>query len=237
MKIVILTCDEYAWIVPFCLYFYKKYWPDNPYQTEIITESNHMDGSVYYTEGASWSSGILSYIKQSKENKFILIQEDFLIESPVDTTKIRKAELLCKGDVGCVRLTNTPHRYFQRHSVDSDISGFREYPLSGRFAMTTQMGICQKSFLFDALRENETAWETEKNGSERLARLTHKWKIIWPENRIVNYHDGGLMRKGALRPEVLKWMKPELLADNSTESKLLHELIQDKIISMRDKET
>jgi hypothetical protein len=235
MKVIILTCDEYAWIVPICLYFYKKYWPDNPYETEIITESDYIKGKVFYTGGISWSSGILSYLKSTEEDKFIFIQEDFMIREKVDTAKVQEAEALCKDNIGYVRLNNAPTKYFNRHTIDSDVKGFREYPLSQRFAMTVQITVWQKDFLYDALKAGETAWETEHNGAKRLAELTHKWKALWPEERIVNYHTGGLMRKGALRPDTLKWIKPELLSDNSVEAQKFYALIEGKILSMRNK--
>lgn len=229
MKVIILTCDKYAWIVPFCLYFYRKNWPDNPYKTEIITESNYIGGKVFYTTYAPWSSGILRYLAESEEDKFMLIQEDFLIKSPVDTARIKEAESLCTGNVGHVRMNNAPTKYFNRHSINSDVKGFREYPLSQRFAMTTQIAICQKDFLFDALKAGETAWETERNGAKRVAKLAHKWKALWPKSCIADYHWGGLMRKGHLRPAVLRWIKPELLKSTSIEAKMLYALIQGKI--------
>ena len=236
MKVIILTCDKYAWIIPICLYFYRKYWPDNPHKTDIITESNYIQGSTYYTGCIAWSSGLLNYIKESQEDKFIIIQEDYLLNKIIDTNRVREAESLCKGNVGHVRLTNAPEKYFRQHSVDSDVKGFREYPLLERFAMTTQIAIWQRDFLFDALKPGESPWQTEHNGLKRLAKLTHKWKSLWPETGIVNYHAGGLMRKGALRPAVLKKVKPELLKDDSTEARMLYDLIQDKIISLRNKE-
>ena len=237
MRVVILTCDEYAWIVPVCLYFYRKYWPDNPYKTDIITESNYIKGhSVFYTKGASWSSGILAYLDKSKEDKFIFILEDHMIRRKVDTARVREAEKICKGKTGYIRLNNAPNKYFNRHTIDSDIKGFREYPLVQRFAMTIQITIWQKGFLRDVLRENESAWQTERIGTARLAKKTRKWKALWPEKDIVSYHTGGLMRKGAFRPEVLKWMKPELLTDGSVAAKMLYALIQGKILSMRNKE-
>jgi len=236
MKVVILTCDKYAWIVPICLYFYRKYWPDNPYETDIITEHDYIKGQVFYTGGKPWAGGILAYLEASKENKFMFILEDYIIREKIDTGRVKEAEALCEGNIGYVRLNNAPEKYFRRHSVDSDVKGYREYPLFKRFAMTTQVTIWQRDFLLDALRADESAWQTEHNGSKRLAKLAHKWKALWPERNIVNYQTGGLMRKGALRPEVLKWMKPELLADGTEGAKMFYALIQGKILSMRNKE-
>ncbi|GAH44975.1 unnamed protein product, partial [marine sediment metagenome] len=57
-----------------------------------------------------------------------------------------------------------------------------------------------------------------------LSKLTHKWKGLWPENCIIDYHWGGLMRKGGLRPPTLKWVKSELSEDSPE-----YKIIQDRI--------
>jgi len=230
MKVVIITCNKHAWVITLFLYFYGENWTNNPYKTEIVTESKHIDGIVFYSRDSSWATSIIKYIKQSKEEKFLLILEDYLIRQVVDTKKVRIAEELCTGDIGYVRLSNFPSKYSKRHTLNVNIKGFREYPLNRRFAMTTQIGIYQRDFLFDILRAGETAWQTERNGSERLSKLTHKWKGFWPESCIIDYHWGGLLRKGDLRPAVLKWIKLELSEDNPK-----YKILQDRIKRQKEK--
>jgi len=226
VKTVVLTCDKHAWVVPVFLHFYKKYWPDNPYETEIVTEKYHINGNVFYAGGKSWSTRLLNYIKQSKDDKFLFIVEDHLIRKTVDTERVKIAENLCEGKVGCVRLNNNPHKYFDRHTILADFIGFREYPLDKRFSMTLQMAIWQKQFLFDVLRDNESIWETEGNGSKRLKELKSPlWQILWPETIIIDCDDRGILRKGILEPPVLRWALSELSQDNP-EYKILQNQIK-----------
>ena len=90
------------------------------------------------------------------------------------------------------------------------------------------MGFFQKQFLLDVLKEGEDAWETENNGSVRLGNLGSKWRVLWPEANIINYaSNGGLMKKGRLRPQTSKWARSELLKSGE-EGKELHELIRGK---------
>lgn len=211
MKVVILTCDKYAWLVPIFLHFYKKYWPDNPYQTEIITEKNHVNGRfVFYTGGVSWSSGIINYLKQSDEDKFLLIDEDCLIEKTVNTERVRLAEKLCKHNVGCVKL-NAPEKYYNRHAIESGIKFYKEYPLDKSYSMSMQMAIWQKRYLLDVLRHKENAWQAELNGSDRLKELKGKWRILWAKSAVIDYQAGGIMRKGQPWLPVVKWALSELI--------------------------
>lgn len=229
MKIVIATCDKNSWLIPVFLYFYKKYWPDNPYETEIVTEQKHVDGTVFYTKEVSWSTGIINYLNQSKDDKFLLIIEDHLIRKPIITSRVNRAERLCSDDVGCVRLNNAPHKYFNHHSKRSDIKAFREYPLDQRFAMTLQVAIYQKQFLLDVLRDGEDVWKVECNGSARLREMKSKWRILWPKNNIVDVPPTGILRKGRFKPPILRWATAELLDDATINSKKIYKILQKKI--------
>lgn len=210
MKVIILACNKYTWLVPIALHFYRKYWPDNPYQTEIVTETDYIDGPVYYINDTSWANRLLNYLNQSKESKFLLIMEEHFIEKPVDTQRVRIAENLCSGNVGCVRL-NAPDKWFESYAIKTDIKGFREYPLDKRYSMSMQTAIWQKRYLFDVLREKEDIWQTEVDGSVRLKKLKGKWRVPWTENPIVDYTAGGLMSQGRLRLEVVKWALGDLI--------------------------
>ena len=224
MKIVVLTCNKYRWLVPVFLYFYKKHWPDNPYKTEIVTESEHIDGTVFYSRDPSWATSVIKYIKQSEEDKFLLILEDYLIRQAVNTKRVRIAEKLCIKDVGYVRLRNSPKKGINRHTININIKGFREYPIERRFAMVVQTGIYQKKFLLDILREGESAWETESEGLHRIRKLKPKWRVLWPEEHIIDYPARGLLRKGILEPRVLRRALSEL-----PQGSLEHKILQNQI--------
>jgi len=236
MKVIILTCDKYAWIVPICLYFYKKNWPDNPYEHEIVTETEYIDGKVFYYKNKSWASRLIDHLKQSREDKFLFFPEEYMIKKKVNTKRDKVAEKLCTDDVGCVRLSNGPYKYFSKHTANSlSIKGFREYPLKDRFSMVTHIAFFQKQFLLDVLQYGEDIHQTEDNGSKRLKKLESKWRILWPENNIIDYtHNGGLMRKGKLRPETLSWILPELLELGGIEGEF-YRTIQEKISQERRK--
>ncbi len=227
MKVLILTCDKHAQLVHVFIHFYKKYWPTNPYKTEIITQTKKIDCDykVFYAGKSSWSSEILSYLKKSKEDKFILIHEDHLIRKRVNTKRVETAEKLCEGDIGCVRLNHAPHKYFNQHTIKTNIKGFREYPTDRRFSWTLQIAFWQKQYLLDNMREGESCWENEEKGIVRLKEMKSNWKILWPETNIIDYQPRGLLRKGILRPPTLRWAKSEL-SEDSNEYKILENQIR-----------
>lgn len=210
MKVIILVCNKYTWLAPVSQFFYRKYWCDNPYQTEIINEAKYIGGKEFDPDGGAWSNWVLNYFRQSQEDKVLLIMEDFIIRKPIDTRKVKIAEELCEGNVGCVRL-NGPDKWFRRHATEANIKGFKEYPLDKRYSMSLQTAIWQKKYLLDILRENESAWQTEHQGSERLKELKARWRILWSESTIIDYQPTGLMNKGELFLPVVKSTIQELV--------------------------
>lgn len=229
MKLVVMTCDKHDWIVPIFKFFYEKNWLDSPYRVEILTETNAVDYPAFLAGKVSWATALINYLKQSNEDKILLTLEDYLIKSKVDTDRVRIAEKLCEGDVGCVRLSNGPYKYFLKHTAGyPEINGFKQYPLYKRFSMVAHMGFFQKQFLLDVLKDGENIWETEGKGSVRLKNLGSNWRVLWPKVNVINYAtNGGLIKKGKLRPQCLKWALSELA--NSGEKKLF------KILNERKK--
>ena len=213
MKVVISTCDKHSWIIPISMYFLKKYWPDLPYPVDIITETGYIDGcygNQFDGGGLSWSDGLINYLKQSDENKILLILEDHLIQRPVIDWEVKLAESLCHGKIGCVRLNNAPHRYLKAHTFKADAGFFRDYRMDQRFALTLQMAIWQKEFLLEFLRAGENVWEVEKLGTKRVNESKSEWRVLWPVRNIITYPPRGLLRKGILEPGPLKWAFSEL---------------------------
>lgn len=209
MKVIVSTCDKYTWIIPVFLHFYRKNWLDNPYQTEIVTETDHIDGTVFYNEETSWASRLINYLKQSKEDKILLILEDCIIRKTIDTKMIKIAEELCKGNVGCVRLVG-PDKWFN-YTTDVGIKGFREYPFNRNYCFSLTSAIWQKQFLLDGLRKGENVWQTEVEGSKRFGQLKSKWRVLWSETPIIDYQGGGLMARGKLHSPVVKWALEDLV--------------------------
>lgn len=215
MKIVISTCDLYAWVVPVFLHFLKRMWPDNPYEIEIITEKKPIAGEVFYTKGVAWSTGIINYLKQCDEDKILLMLEDNIICKPVNTEIVQRAEELCEGDIGCVNL-KAPARYYEDHSIDSKVKNFREYPLGEKYSISVDVAIWQKQYLLDILQEDENIWGFEKQGSHRLKKLKGDWRTFWANPPAFKFYPGSLMRRGGeFTFEVAKAVMLELLNLNN----------------------
>lgn len=204
MKIVVFTCDAYSWLVPTFLHFYEKMWPDNPYQTDFVTETKKIEGqNTFLTGKIPWPDGAIKYFESCEEKTFLLLLEDYIITKPISTNIIKSAEELCVNDIGCVRLN--AHDSWSQFLFDANIEGFKEYPFDKPYSISLQAAIWQKEFLLEFLRKGENIWQVEIEGSKRVH--ASKKRVIWSDIPIINYQAGGYMRKGRTVKPVKQWVE------------------------------
>jgi len=218
MKIVVFTCDKYSWLIPTFWHFYKKNWQNNPYEIEFVTETKKLEFgysifypgkilpnsvSIFYAGKIPWADRAIKYLKQSNEDKFLLLLDDYILNNRIDSSKVKIAEDLCRDKIGCVKLT--VHNKYSKFLIQSEIDGFKEYPTDKPYPISLQAAIWQKSFFLDILKEHETIWETEVNGSKRVQEYDKK--IIWSDTPIIDYYSCGYMKKGKPVEEVVKWVE------------------------------
>jgi len=205
MRIVVFTCDKYSWLIPTFLHFYKKMWPDNPYQTDFVTETKEIgQPSTFFTGKIPWPDGAINYFKSCDEEVFLLLLEDYIIKEPIDTNRIKIAESLCRDDIGCVRLN--PHDKLRRFLFNVGIEGFKEYPLDKPYSVSLQPAIWQKKFLFEFIEKGENIWQVENEGSIRIQKS--KMRVIWADIPIITMpRPGGYMKKGRIYGTVEQWCK------------------------------
>lgn len=208
MKVVIPTCDEYSQIIPTFWHFYKKNWKDNPYKTEFVTETKEFNFGdfVFYGGKISWAERMIKYLKQLDEDKLLLILDDYILKSNIDSHKVKIAESLCKDDIGCVKLAiNDEGASWNGLMVDTEVEGFEEYPdralLGGLHSISFQVAIWQKSALLDILQPGESIWESEVKGSMRFRK-----RVLRPNVPIIDYSPCGYMKKGSPVEAVAKWV-------------------------------
>lgn len=205
MKIVVFTCDNYSWLIPTFLHFYKKNWPDNPYQTEFVTETTEIGNiPTFFTGKIPWADRAIKYLESLKEEKFLLLLEDYILKETVDTNKVKRAEALCVDDIGCVRLN--PYQRLSELLVDSEIDGFKEYPVDKPYSVSLESAIWQKEFFLEFLKRGESIWQTEVDGSKRIQNSSKR--VIWTDTPIITHcRPGGYIKKGRIVESVKRWVE------------------------------
>ena len=205
MKIVLYTYDKGRWLIPIFWHFYKKNWKDNPYKIDIITETEKIwfGDSVFYHGETSWVDGMIKYLRQLDDDKVLLIGDDFILTNKVNTKIIKNAKKVCKDNVGCLKLTYQ-NRY-KEFLINTEIKGFKEYPLDKPYSMSFDAAVWQRDFLISILKSGESIWQTEIKGSKRIQELGKK--VLWSDNTAMEYFLGGCMCKGNPKEKEMEWIK------------------------------
>lgn len=192
MRVAVFAYANYEWLTPAFLHFYHKNWADNPYPADFV-----VTGSI------PWADHMFQYINLLKDDSFLLILNDYIIEKPVDGDVVKRAESLCIGDVGCVRLN--AHDKLSCYLYHDGVDGFKRYPLDKPYSVSLQVAVWRKEFFLEFLRYGDTIWQTEINGSARI-KSSNK-KVLWSDKPAFTYVPHGYMQKGVIDINVEQWVK------------------------------
>ncbi|MGN0845824.1 MAG: hypothetical protein ACI4RA_00390 [Kiritimatiellia bacterium] len=166
--VLVTSCDAYADLLrPFSI-LWRKFWPDCPFETVLVTETEPAEGFghvVLTGKGKSWCQMLVEALDQIATPYVILLMNDYFLELPVDTVNIlRRLEQAKAHDVANLRLNpNPPGRGPFVRAED-----LLEFPKNVAYCVTCQTGIWNRAFLRGLAARNKSAWEFERQGSFML---------------------------------------------------------------------
>ena len=192
MRIAILTCDKYNWLIPYCWHFFKKNFPDNPYPVDILTETEkiYFGDTVFYGGKVPWSTLLRNYLNSIEDDRVLIILDDYMING-VNFERLKVAESICRDDIGCINLY--PHK--EEWMLPGEIgNGFREYSFENTWTVGVQITIWQKTYLLDVYPPGLDPWRAEHVGYANMKKIGKK--VLFSRDWIFNYIPGGCMKKG-----------------------------------------
>jgi len=164
----------------------QKYWPNHP-RTVMIT--NHLDAprgisTIKIGEDRGWAGNLRYALQLLSEEYIIYCQEDYWIKRPVEDALIQDyMELLREDKVDYIRLYPAP-------PPDIPCPGDERLGLiqpESQYRTSLQMAIWRKSVLMELLRDNETPWQFEVNGSERSKKYQDRFLSVTKRRFGVDY--------------------------------------------------
>ncbi len=170
LGILIPSCDNYsdAWEPFFKLFF--EYWPEVRYPIYLL--SNNMEHkhdrviSKRIGPDIDWSTNLRAALSQIKESHILIILEDYFLTDVVDDPSIEKLFCFqCERDIGYLRLYPCPGPQWISGSVAGYDVGVIDKGVPYRASL--QAAIWRKSVLEELLREGESAWQFEADGTRR----------------------------------------------------------------------
>lgn len=206
-SILILSCDKNKDVLNIFLKNFKKYWGDCPYPIYIGLEKekqeNDEEKTFIYSDKKNWANRVKDYLKSIQSKYVLLILDDFLIEKKVENGVIEKYLNYMQQDVDCVNITlvniddkNTP----------VGVLGLEKRKNTGKFILNLQIGIWEKSCLYNLLKDKENPWETEIYGSIRARKYKEKsfYCLNSDDNMPIVYGRGWLVIRGSWNENELR---------------------------------
>lgn len=209
MKIVVFTCDKYAFCVPIFYHYWKKNWPDCPYPLVIVAGEQKIDlpddpnvSIIYQGADRGYASNAKHFFREFPDEMCLLMQEDFIIHE-VRPQMVLRAERLCrKPEVGCVRLMPFPGP--DRPLTELDSEGFGEIDkVTATWVFSMQAAIWKTKVFNELLREGDSPWQAEHGGTPRARRRQERF--LCAEKAVIDYKQYCTI--GEVIPSEVQWVK------------------------------
>ena len=180
VAILVPSFDGYQdlWKPFFCCFF--KYWPDCPYPvylgSNFQTYEDPRVKPVKIGPDRDYSSNLIAMLSEIPHGWVIIMLEDILLSSPVNTNRVKRA--VAEGEANHAGLLQLlPRRFepnagFAAHPISEELN---ELPLGLPYRASLNLGLWKKIVLLKLLNPGESAWEFEYQGTKRTFALKDRF--------------------------------------------------------------
>jgi hypothetical protein len=199
---VVLSHDGYADLWPAFFELLFRFWPDLPYPLHLV--SNHRTFSdsrvipVRVGDDRSWSQTLARALDGISSCYVLLLLDDYFLTGSVDTAHIARLHA-AMVELGAVYLRLAP-----APKPDSPCPGFPHIGFIAKgapYRSSLQIAFWKRSALLGLLRQDETAWDFELNGSRRSDRITDPFLSVYDARALPYRH---AVRRGRWIPNAIR---------------------------------
>lgn len=172
VTIVFCSCDAYSDLWENFFKLLKKYWPE--YDGEIIlnteTKAFQYDGfrissPLNCGDDVSWSDRLSLSLKRVQTPYILIFLDDFYLKNKVNHVEFLKTLGYMKTNQDIVSITYLKEPGGKKEV--QDLEGFMDRAQFALYKMTAHITLYRTEYLQKILKNNESAWEFEVNGTIR----------------------------------------------------------------------
>ena len=197
LDILVISCDAYSDVWNTFFKTFHKKWRNCPLKLNLLTNNKSYDSyhvnTIKVGEDISWSDNLLSAITYLNNDYLLVLLDDLLLNNKISNNYFSQiSNWINKNNPNYLRLciSHKPN-YFD------ELIG--QIPQITPYKTSIMPCIWKKSVLKDLLKDGESAWDFEINGSKRAHKYDGFYAVY---NDFITYENGII--KGKWRRAVVK---------------------------------
>lgn len=162
--ILVCSCDKYNDVEGPFIALWRKFWPDCPFETVLLSEMLSTDGfdrEILTGHGKTWCEMLGEALEKIETPYVLMLMNDYFLNAPVNTAAfMKRLEQAKRFNAASLRLNPMPEGH--KPWPNSDLL---EMPKNLAYCITCQTSIWNREFLLSLAHRNKSAWEFERFGS------------------------------------------------------------------------
>ncbi len=167
--VLVCSCDKYADLLgPFATLF-RKFWPDCPFETVLVTETALndklcFDRVIACGPGMNWASRLVKALNEMSTPYVLMLCDDYFLSAKVDTARVLSRLAQAKAH-SAANLRLIPNPVPKSGNSRKAADGLFEYLKDTAYCIATQTGFWNRDFLRGLANGKGSIWEFERYGS------------------------------------------------------------------------
>lgn len=169
--VLVCSCDKYADLLGPFSDLWRKFWPDCPFPTALVTETAPasplcFDRVIACGPGGNWCSRLVAALREIDTPYILMLCDDYYLSRPVDTALMLK-RLSQTRDFDAFNLRMIPNPTPRRSNSTPFGNGtdLIQYKPDTAYCIATQSGFWKREFLAGLADGKSSIWEFERYGS------------------------------------------------------------------------
>ena len=184
LDILVVSCDVYSDVWHVFFKSFHKQWTNCPLKINLLSNKKSYNSrnvnTIKVGEDISWSDNLLRGIQDLKNDYILVLFEDLLFNNKISNNYFNKiSNWINENDPNYLRLCIS-HKPIYFDELIGLIPKITPYKTS------TMPSIWKKSVLKDLLKEGESAWDFERNGSKRAYKYDGFYAVY---NDFITYNN------------------------------------------------
>ena len=168
--VIVCSCDKYADILPPFAALWRKFWPDCPFKTALVTETDPQvpgfDRVIACGRGGTWCSRLIAALRQIDTPYVLMLCDDYYLSKTVDTAlMLKRLSQIRDFDAFNLRMIPNPPPGSGNSEPFGRGTDLLRYKPGTAYCIATQSGFWNRDFLASLADGRASIWEFERYGS------------------------------------------------------------------------